>query len=223
MTSLCLEVRGDYACFTRPELKVERVSYDVMTPSAARAVFEAVLWKPAIRWEVDKIEVLRPIQWSSIRRNEVASRVPTGSVEIAMRGGDRLRPFYADDDRQRQQRASLLLRDVAYRIWAQPFLTERAGSSDGLTKYVEMFRRRAEHGQCVNQPYLGCREFACRFELVEDAATRSTAIDESRDLGVMLYDLDFADSQTPQPLFFRANLKQGVLQVPKRDSAEVLS
>jgi CRISPR-associated protein Cas5d len=221
MASLCLEVRGDYACFTRPELKVERVSYDVMTPSAARAVFEAVLWKPAIRWEIDRIEVLRPIQWSSIRRNEVGSKVPTGSVETVMRGGDKLRPFFADDDRQ--QRASIVLRDVAYRIWAQPILTSRAGSSDGLLKYVEMFRRRATHGQCVNQPYLGCREFACSFELVEDAAARPAPIDESRDLGIMLFDLDFADAAMPQPLFFRASLKQGVLQVPRRESAEVLS
>jgi CRISPR-associated protein Cas5d len=221
MASLCLEVRGDYACFTRPELKVERMSYDVMTPSAARAVFEAVLWKPALCWEIDRIEVLRPIQWSSIRRNEVGSKVPTRSVETAMRGLEPLRAFYADDDRQ--QRASIVLRDVAYRIWAQPHLTGRAGSNDGLVKYLEMFRRRAEHGQCVNQPYLGCREFACRFELVEDAAARPIAIDESRDLGIMLYDLDFADAETPHPLFFRANLERGVLHVPKRDSAEVLS
>ena len=221
MASLCLEVRGDYACFTRPELKVERVSYDVMTPSAARAVFEAVLWKPAIRWEIDRIEVLRPIQWSSFRRNEVGSKVPTGSVETAMRGPDLLRPFYADDDRQ--QRASIVLRDVAYRIWAQPVLTTKASPDESLVKYVEMFRRRAAHGQCVNQPYLGCREFACRFELVENAAVLPTAIDESRDLGIMLYDLDFADAEMPQPLFFRANLERGVLHVPKRDSAEVLS
>lgn len=221
MTSLCLEVRGDYACFTRPELKVERVSYDVMTPSAARAVFEAVLWKPAIRWEIDRIEVLQPIQWSSIRRNEVGSKVPTRSVETAMRGSEALRAFYADDDRQ--QRASMVLRDVAYRIWAELVLTEGAGSNDGLVKYIEMFRRRASHGQCVNQPYLGCREFACAFELIEGPALRAQAIDESRDLGIMLYDLDFADAEMPQPLFFRANLAQGVLHVPKRDSTEVLS
>jgi CRISPR-associated protein Cas5d len=221
MGSLCLEVRGEYACFTRPELKVERVSYDVMTPSAARAVFEAVLWKPAIRWEVERIEVLRPIQWSSIRRNEVGSKVPTGSVETVGRGGGMLREFYADDDRQ--QRASMVLRDVAYRLWADMALTGAAGSNDGLVKYREMFRRRAEHGQCVNQPYLGCREFACTFELVEDSGSRPAAIQESRDLGVMLYDLDFADMEKPHPLFFRAKLERGVLRVPKRDSAEVLS
>jgi CRISPR-associated protein Cas5d len=138
-----------------------------------------------------------------------------------MRGPELLRPFYADDDRQ--QRASIVLRDVAYRIWAKPILTSGAASTDGLVKYVEMFRRRATHGQCVNQPYLGCREFACSFELVENSASRPIAIDESRDLGIMLYDLDFADAEMPQPLFFRAKLERGVLHVPKRDSAEVLS
>ena len=221
MGKLCLEVRGDYACFTRPELKVERVSYDVMTPSAARAVFEAVLWKPAIRWEIDRIEVLRPIQWSSIRRNEVGSKVPARSVETAMHGADPLRDYFADNDRQ--QRASLVLRDVAYRIWAQPVLTGRAGSDDGLQKYLDMFRRRAEHGQCVNQPYLGCREFACGFQLVNSDGTGPPAIDETRDLGIMLYDLDFQDVGRPQPLFFKASLQGGVLRVPRRDSPEVLS
>lgn len=221
MESLCLEVRGDYACFTRPELKVERVSYDVMTPSAARAVFEAVLWKPAIRWDVERIAVLRPIQWASFRRNEVSSKVPNRTVQTLMHLGTGSLALWADDDRQ--QRASVVLRDVAYQIWARPGLTAKAVADDTLVKYFEMFRRRAAKGQCVNQPYLGCREFSCRFELVEDAASRPLAIDESRDLGIMLYDLDFADPEAPQPLFFRANLDRGVLAVPKRDSAEVLA
>jgi len=221
MGTLCLEVRGDYACFTRPELKVERVSYEVMTPSAARAVFEAILWKPALRWEIDRIEVLRPISWASIRRNEVGSKVPSRSVETAMRGGESLRDYYADDDRQ--QRASLLLRDVAYRIWAHPDLTGKAGSEAGVAKYQDMFRRRASHGQCVNQPYLGCREFACDFALVDDASARSRPIDETRELGIMLYDLDFADPDRPAPRFFRAALRAGILHVPRRESAEVLS
>jgi CRISPR-associated protein Cas5d len=221
MGTLCLEVRGDYACFTRPELKVERVSYDVMTPSAARAVLEAILWKPAIRWEVDRIEVLRPIAWSSIRRNEVGSKVPVRSAETAMRGGEALRDFFADDDRQ--QRAGIVLRDVGYRIWAHPELTARANATDGLPKYQDMFRRRAAHGQCVNQPYLGCREFACSFELVDDAAARAKPIGESRDLGIMLYDLDFVNTERPRPVFFRAALRSGILHVPRRDSAELLS
>jgi CRISPR-associated protein Cas5d len=221
MESLCLEVRGDYACFTRPELKVERVSYDVMTPSAARAVFEAVLWKPAICWDVERIAVLRPIQWASIRRNEVGSKVPTHSVETLMALGTGSLALWADDDRQ--QRAAVVLRDIAYRIWARLALTEKASPDDTLIKYVEMFRRRATKGQCVNQPYLGCREFACAFELVEDPASGPPPIDESRDLGIMLYDLDFAERGAPKPLFFRANLDHGVLAVPWRESPEVLA
>lgn len=215
----CLEVRGEFACFTRPEMKVERVSYDVITPSAARAIFEAILWKPAMRWQVERIDVLRPISWMTVRRNEVASKVPVDAVRAAMRRGT---PgdisLYADDDRQ--QRASLLLRDVGYRIWARPELTSRAGPGDTLAKFDEMFRRRASRGQCVNQPYLGCREFACSFELVE--APASPAIDDSRDLGVMLYDLDFEDPTHPTPLFFRARLEQGTLRVPPPDSPAVL-
>lgn len=219
MGSLCLEVRGELACFTRPEMKVERVSYDVMTPSAARAIFDAILWKPAIRWEVERIDVLRPIAWSSIRRNEVGSKVPVDSVRTAMRRG---RPedlaLYVDDDRQ--QRASLLLRDVSYRIWARPSLTSRAGPDDSIQKFDAMFRRRASRGQCVNQPYLGCREFACAFELVDEPA--APTIGETRDLGVMLYDLDFTDPAHPAPMFFRATLQDGTVHVPAPDSAAVL-
>jgi CRISPR-associated protein Cas5d len=219
MGSLCLEVSGELACFTRPEMKVERVSYDVMTPSAARAIFDAILWKPAIRWQVERIDVLSPIAWASIRRNEVGSKVPMDSVRAAMRRG---RPedlgLYVDDDRQ--QRASLLLRDVRYRIWAHPVLTSRAGEGESIQKFEAMFRRRAAHGQCVNQPYLGCREFACAFELVEEPLT--PAIRETRDLGVMLYDLDFADPARPAPLFFRAALQDGSIHVPAPDSAAVL-
>ena len=221
MESLCLEVRGDYACFTRPELKVERVSYDVMTPSAARAVFEAVLWKPAIRWDIERIAVLRPIQWAAFRRNEVSSKVPIHSVQTLMRLGNGSLALWADDERQ--QRASVVLRDVAYRVWARPSLTEKAGAGDTPAKYFEMFRRRASKGQCVNQPYLGCREFACHFELIEDPASRPPAIKESRDLGIMLYDLDFTDLAAPAPLFFRARLDSGVLAVPRRNSKSVLS
>ena len=219
MGTLCVEVRGELACFTRPEMKVERVSYDVMTPSAARAIFDAILWKPAIRWQVERIDVMRTIAWMSLRRNEIGSKVPVDAVRSAMRRGT---PgdlaLYVDEDRQ--QRASLLLRDVAYRIWARPVLTPRAGSGDTLAKFEEMFRRRASRGQCVNQPYLGCREFACSFELAD--APVGSAIDDSRDLGVMLYDLDFADPSQPAPMFFRAHLEQGTLRVPAPDSPAVL-
>jgi CRISPR-associated protein Cas5d len=218
MGSLGLEVRGDFACFTRPELKAERVSYDVMTPSAARAIFDAIVWKPAMRWQIERIEVLRPIQWASIRRNEVGSKIPVDAVRTAIGRGEGSLGLFADDDRQ--QRASLLLRDVAYRIWAHLELTRQAGPDDSLAKFEAMFRRRASQGQCVNQPYLGCREFACAFELVDEPG--SAAIDETRDLGVMLWDLDFSDPARPTPLFFRARLESGALMVPPPGSPRVL-
>lgn len=215
----CLELTGPWACFTRPEMKVERVSYDVMTPSAARACFEAILWKPAIRWHVRRIEVLKPIRWINLRRNEVASVVSTRNVETAMKNGSGDLGLYIEDDRQ--QRAGLFLRDVAYRIHADlEFLRERDPDASPM-KYQEMFERRAGKGQCVNQPYLGCREFAAAFRLVGDPAAEPPAIDETRDLGFMLHDLDFAKPNDPQPRFFRAALNRGVVEVPAWDSKEV--
>jgi CRISPR-associated protein Cas5d len=207
----CLEVTGDFACFTRPEMKVERVSYDVMTPSAARAVFESILWKPAIRWTIRKIEVLKPIRWISVRRNEVASVISARNVQTAMNNGAGHLGLYIEDDRQ--QRAGLFLRDVAYRLHADFELLANAGANNNLAKFHEMFVRRAEKGQCVNQPYLGCREFACDFRLVAEQGEESMPIDESRDLGWMLYDLDFTDLANPKPQFFRAALKNGVLDL----------
>ena len=215
----CLEVRGDFACFTRPEMKVERVSYDVITPSAARAVFEAILWKPALTWRVSKIEVLNPIRWINLRRNEVGKIASPQSEGI-----------YIEDERQ--QRAGLFLRDVAYRIHASftmdrdpaqhrgqfPHLS-KFGGDDGNTpaKFHEMFLRRAAKGQCVNQPYLGCREFACDFRLMEDPTVGPAAIDDSRDLGWMLYDMDFAKLADPQPKFFRAEMKAGVIDLTQAE------
>src|SRR6185437_8301494 len=160
-----LRVCGPYACFTRPEMKVERVSYDVMTPSAARACLEAILWKPAIRWHVRSIEVLRPVRWINLRRNEVASVASTRNVEATMKAGKGELGLYIEDDRQ--QRAGLFLRDVAYRVHADlEFLPQRDPQANAA-KYQKMFERRAGKGQCVNQPYLGCREFAATFRLVE--------------------------------------------------------
>ena len=212
MTSFCLEVSGDFACFTRPEMKVERVSYDVMTPSAARSVFEAILWKPAIRWEVRRIEVLKPIRWISVRRNEVASKVSVRNAQTAMNAGQGHLALYIEDDRQ--QRAGLFLRDVAYRLHAELVPV----SGDALAnpaKYREMFQRRAEKGQCVNQPYLGCREFAARFRLIGDPASEPQALDESRDLGWMLYNMDFESLNDPKPRFFRADMQCGVIDLTK--------
>ncbi|MHB1896164.1 MAG: type I-C CRISPR-associated protein Cas5c [Metallibacterium sp.] len=219
MKTYCLELSGPWACFTRPEMKVERVSYDVITPSAARACFEAILWKPAIRWHVRRIEVLKAIRWINLRRNEVASVVSTRNVETAMKNGHGDLALYVEDDRQ--QRAGLFLRDVAYRVHADlEFLRERDPDASSA-KYQEMFERRARKGQCVNQPYLGTREFAAQFRLIDDAATEPQPIDESRDLGFMLHDLDFSNPSDPQPRFFRARMEHGVVQVPAWDSAEV--
>jgi CRISPR-associated protein Cas5d len=210
MTSFCLEVSGDFACFTRPEMKVERVSYDVITPSAARSVFEAILWKPAIRWEVRRIEVLKPIKWISVRRNELKSKISVSNVKEAMNGTREDLAMLIEDERT--QRASLLLRDVAYRLHAE-LLPVGDDARANPAKYREMFQRRAEKGQCVNQPYLGCREFAARFRLVTDPASEAPALTESRDLGWMLYDMDFAAVNDPKPRFFRADLQNGVIDL----------
>jgi CRISPR-associated protein Cas5d len=221
MKPYCLEVSGPFACFTRPEMKVERVSYDVITPSAARAVFEAILWKPAIRWHVRKIEVLQPIRWINLRRNEVSSVVSVSNIKKAMNGTPVDLSIYADDSSERTQRAGLFLRDVAYRLHADlEFLRERDPEAMAV-KYQEMFERRAAKGQCVNQPYLGCREFAAAFRLIDDPAAEPPPIQETHDLGYMLYDLDFTNPADPSPRFFRARMDQGVVAVPAWDSEEV--
>ena len=217
--AVCLRAWGDYACFTRPEMKVERVSYDVMTPSAARGVLEAILWKPQIVWRVTRIDVLKPIRWASVRRNEVASVISTDNVKTAMNRGKGALGLYADEDRQ--QRAGLLLREVDYLIHARFDLTEQAGPDDTLAKYAAMFRRRAEKGQCFNQPYLGCREFSAAFAWVDPAGSWPEPIAESRDLGWMLYDLEYRGSE-PTPCFFRAQLDNGVVRMPDWDSEEIV-
>lgn len=219
MKSYCLELSGDFACFTRPEMKVERVSYDVMTPSAARACFEAILWKPAIRWHIRKIEVLKPIRWINLRRNEVAGIISTRNVESAMKSGTGTLGLNIEDERQ--QRAGLFLRDVAYRVHADlEFFPERDREAKAV-KYHEMFERRASRGQCVNQPYLGCREFSASFRLVDETTQEPVPVQETRDLGFMLYDLDFTPPSGPVPRFFRARLENGVVDVPRWDSEEV--
>lgn len=215
MPSFCLDVSGPFACFTRPEMKVERVSYDVMTPSAARSIFEAILWKPAIRWQVHRIEVLKPIRWINLRRNEVKSKFQTPSVEQAMKSGSGQLGFYIEEERV--QRAGYFLRDVAYRIHAD--LSLAPGGNEPLMKYTEMFARRATKGQCVNQPYLGCREFAAAFSLVTPDAPDALPIGETRELGWMLHDLDFTHPTDPQPRFFNAKMVAGVVEVPPFEEA----
>jgi CRISPR-associated protein Cas5d len=241
MKTYCLEVSGDFACFTRPEMKVERVSYDVITPSAARAVFEAILWKPAIRWQINRIEVMNPIKWINLRRNEVGAIASVRNVEFAMKSGTGQLGMYIEDERQ--QRAGLFLRDVKYRIHGSfelrdpsihksnfPHLSKWTANegeedldreTDLTVKFMSMFERRVVKGQCVNQPYLGCREFAATFKLVDLEVPTQTPIPETRDLGYMLYDLDYKDAADPKPRFFRAGMVNGVINVPAWDSDEV--
>ncbi len=224
-----LFVSGERACFTRPEMKVERVSYDVMTPSAARGILEAIHWKPAIRWVVDEIHVLRPIRFQSIRRNEVGHKAPVGKIKQAMNRGD-LADLQILVDEDRQQRAATVLVDVAYVIAAHFELTERAGADDNEGKHLDTFNRRAERGQCFHQPCLGTREFDARFELLPpDAPPPIAAVEHRtsglgfgapRDLGFMLFDIDHAATGRPS-LFFRGELRDGVMKVPHPSSPEV--
>lgn len=217
---LRLRVWGERACFTRPEMKVERVSYDVMTPSAARGVLEAIMWKPQIRWLIERIDVLKPIRWDSLRRNEVDRKVSVRNLVTVMNGGSAALGIDSDDPKVRQQRAAKILRDVAYVIHARIELTDKAGPEDTLAKYVEMFRRRATAGQCFHRPYLGTREFAAHFALVEDGEEPPTPTAENPDLGWILYDIDYAGRKAT-PLFFHARLKNGSLAVPPPDSREL--
>lgn len=219
--NFCLEVSGDFACFTRPEMKVERVSYDIITPSAARAIFEAILWKPAMRWQVTRIEVLNPIKWITVRRNEVGKKftVPT----VKQMKGESSGILGLNIESERQQRAGLFLRDVKYRLHADLYFDPQKDPDANYGKYAAMFERRARRGQCFNQPYLGTREFSCAFRLIdkttEDAEVQAIAQDKA--LGWMLYDLDYSDTTNPMPRFFDAKMQGGVVQVPAWDSEEV--
>ena len=237
----CIEVWGDFALFTRPEMKVERVSYPAITPSACRAIFEAILWKPAIEWQIEKIEVLSPIKWLSVRRNEISAKLSITNAQKAMKkdfdmsiGIDDLKYDKNNDSYKpkfRQQRASLLLKDVRYRIYADFTMTDKAGKADNRVKFVQMFERRAKKGQCFYQPYLGCREFSAHFEYVEldkdnqpkfeDIKQNIVPITENQDMGYMLYDLDFSNVDEPQPMFFHAKMNDGVILIPEKTSHEV--
>ncbi len=243
-----LHVWGRNALFTRPELKVERTSYDVMTPSAARGIVEAIHWKPAIRWVIDRIHVLEPIRFQSIRRNEVGHKAPAGSIKRAMNRGD-LEGLQILVDEDRQQRAATVLVNPAYVIEAHFDLTDRADASDNVAKHLDIFNRRAARGQCFNQPCLGTREFAASFALLEpghspsgqswgelsregrgtatpaprrdpEAETPELGFGTPRDLGFMLWDIDHATPGRPS-LLFRATLRDGVMEVPQPGSPEV--
>ncbi|SUD90575.1 type I-C CRISPR-associated protein Cas5c [Psychrobacter phenylpyruvicus] len=236
----CIEVWGDYALFTRPEMKVERVSYPVITPSACRAIYEAILWKPAIEWQIKKVEVLSPIKWLSVRRNEVGTKLSTRNAQSMMNGKGKSDYAIVIDD-NRQQRASLLLKDVRYRIYADFVLTDKAGPSDNRTKFAQMFERRAKKGQCFYQPYLGCREFSANFDYVPLDKNNQPQLDcihsdhtnsqhnnkilmpitDNQDMGYMLYDLDFTNPDDPQPMFFHAKMNKGIIHIPEKSSDEV--
>lgn len=211
-----LRVWGSYACFTRPEMKAERVSYDVMTPSAARGILEAIYWKPAILWIVDRIHVLNPIRFDNIRRNELGGKVSAGTVKKAMKDGKTSLCVFIEQDRQ--QRAAMVLRDVDYVIEAHFELV--SDQDNNIGKHLEIFNRRAEKGQCFHRPYLGCREFPAFFIPVNGALPPSEmGGSPDRDLGWMLHDIDFANGKEPR--FFRARVQDGIIEVPKLNGKEV--
>lgn len=206
--SIKMEVWGEYACFTRPEMKVERVSYDVPTPSAARGMVESVYYHPGLKWHVDKIYVCKPIRFTNILRNEVASKISARNVLTEANGKKR---SYIDRNADIQQRATTMLRDVHYVIEAHFEMTEKANPSDNPGKFQDIVKRRLRSGQAYMQPYLGCRECTAHFRLWEGGDIPT--IDETRDLGYMLYDMDYSDPENIQPMFFRAQMVHGVIDL----------
>jgi len=210
---ITIRVSGDYALFTRPEMKVERVSYDVITPSAARGIIEAVYWKPAIRWVIDKIHVLNEIEFTNIRRNEVSEKASESEARRRMNGTTSEPMFLVATD-IRQQRAALVLKNVDYVIEAHfELVPEKAGAEDTVEKHYNIVLRRLRKGQYFSPPCLGTREFGAKVELIEDGAIPSSPLSGIRDLGWILYDLDFADTQNITPQFFKATLNNGVLDL----------
>jgi CRISPR-associated protein Cas5d len=211
---ITIRVRGEYALFTRPEMKVERVSYDVITPSAARGIIEAIYWKPAIRWVIDKIHVLNEIEFTNIRRNEVSEKVSNSEILRRMNGAQE--PFYlaATATEVRQQRAALVLKNVDYVIEAHfEIVPEKAGAEDTVEKHYNMALRRLRKGQYFSPPCLGTREFGAQVDLIEDGIIPKSLLAGVRDLGWMLYDLDFADAQDIKPKFFKVEMREGVIDL----------
>lgn len=207
-----IRVSGDYALFTRPEMKVERVSYDIITPSAARGIIEAIYWKPAIRWVIDKIHVLKDIEFTNIRRNEVSEKASESEARRRM-NGTTTEPMYLSATDNRQQRAALVLKNVEYIIEAHFDMTDKAGDEDTKEKHYNIVLRRLRKGQHFHAPCLGTREFGAKVELIEDDASIPTSPLGDLELGWMLHDLDFSDSEDIKPQFFKASLKKGVLDL----------
>lgn len=218
--SVKMEVWGDYALFSRPEMKVERVSYDVMTPSAARGILEAVLWHPGMKWIVDRIYVCSPIRFTNIRRNEVKDTVSARNVRTAMAKG--CEGLYLVTSESIQQRAAMVLRDVHYVIEAHFVMTDKAAESDSPAKFQSMMQRRLEKGQFYHQPCFGVREFPANFKPCTERPECPEELRGEKDLGWMLLDMDYSDPENIQPLFFRAVLRDGVLEVPDRTSEGVM-
>ena len=205
-----VEVWGEYACFSRPEMKVERVSYDVITPSAARGLLEAIYWHPGFKWVVDKIHVLKPIRFTNIRRNEVRSKISGRNVQGVMNGGKG--PLYISTSEDIQQRAAMVLRDVRYVIEAHfDLVPEKMTEVDNEGKFCDIMKRRLEKGQCYHQPCFGTREFSAHFQKWHGGEIETAYPAEERDLGFMLYDLDYSDPEGISPMFFRARLVNGTL------------
>lgn len=207
--SVKVEVWGNYACFSRPELKIERFSYECMTPSAGRGILEAIYWHPGMKWVVDKIYILSPVQFTNIRRNEVKSKVSGTKVRTAMSG--KSADLFINTTSDIQQRAATVLKNVHYVIEAHFELTENANESDNAGKFQDIMRRRLEKGQCYHQPYFGCREFPVKFRKWEFDSVPTANI--NRDLGFMLYDMDYSDKNDIKPMFFRAVVNNGVLNL----------
>lgn len=215
-----VEVWGEYACFTRPEMKTERVSYDVMTPSAARGLLESIYWHPGLKWVIDRIHVCSPIRFTNIRRNEVKDTVSLKKAEAAMRTGQ-AKELYLSAAKSIQQRASMVLRDVHYVIDAHFDMTDKAAPSDNSGKFQDIVKRRLERGQCYSAPYFGTREFPALFRRCTELPPCPEELRGTLDLGWMLLDMDYTDPKNITPQFFRAGLTDGVLSVPPRDSKEV--
>ena len=218
--SISLEVWGDFACFTRPEYKAERASYDVMTPSAARGILEAVYYHPGLKYHVDKIHVCAPIRFLNLRRNEVKSVISARTARTVMERGSG--ELYMVTSQEIQQRAAMLLRDVHYIIEAHFEMTDKAAPSDNPGKFQDIIQRRIRKGQCYYQPCFGCREFPAHFKPCDAVPPCPDELKGRRDFGWMLYDMDYTNPENIQPRFFRAVLQDGVLNVPDWDSEEVL-
>ncbi len=216
--SISVEVWGDYACFSRPELKTERVSYDVMTPSAARGLLDAIYWHPGMQWVVDRIHVCAPIRFTNIRRNEVKDIISARNAKAAMESGEEI---YLATSESIQQRAAMVLRDVRYVIDAHFEMTARATPTDNPGKFQDIMRRRVEKGQFYHQPCFGVREFPAQFKPCEELPPCPEELAGEKDLGWMLLDLDYSDRENITPRFFRAVLRDGVLEVPPMYSQEV--